>query len=512
MDSILSLCLGIQIRQNENGLLPFSLDEALAGTRNVFETRAYDAYLETVFSGLDAQICKSILGKFTDAGGMLKNLLRDPCCECLTFENAGQAKRKVSTSLCEVRLHATRVRCIGCGKSFVPLFYYLGLRPRQNKSNELVQKAVEVVVDQSYRRGQSHLHNLTATKMSLGQLWRTVMKNDFFDINIGKKDLNSSNFRVTMDLAIKGILLIDPLHAILADGTGFKLQRVPLDVKIELKKQGNADSKFIQKERPLQSEVRIIYGITKSEILIPLGVYADKESWKKIGNDIYSRFGKNKNLKQEPIAEVLIADGEDGLFRGLKKLARTEQRCQWHFTHDFKAVFQYQDNGSKTERKIYQSEAQSTMDTLHEKIMTTENLTDDKKLELEAEIIIAEETMKKLANKLRDNQFYKAEGYTRNAVHKLFTYLRHYLKTGFLGAKVTSQLERFMREVGRRIKKIAWNWSPRGAAILCYLILVKTMNRTLWENYWKKILRVGDNLKMEFEYAFMKNQEEKLLH
>ena len=513
MDSILSLCLGIHAKNADGLLAPFSFDELIVGTRNLFENNAYEAFIEVLSKSLDHDICASVVGKATDARGALKSIGRQPCCDCSAFENAGEAKRKITTSLCEVTLRGTRVRCIGCGKSFVPLFLFFGLRRYQNKSNELTQKIIELVVDQSYRRSQGQLHSLTAARLSLGRLWRTLMKNDFFELEIVRKDLNSSNFWLAMDKAVKEILLTDPLHAILADGTGFKLQRVPLNVEEEIKKQKNADSKFIQKERPLQSEVRIIYGITKSQALIPLGVYADKEPWKKIGNDIYRRFGKNKNLKPEPIAEVLIADGEEGLFRGLKKLTRTVQRCQWHFTHDFKAVFQYQDNGSKAERKVYQSEAQATMDTLHEKIMTTENLTEDKKLELEAEIIIAEEAMRTLANKLRDKQFYKAEGYTRNAVDKLFTYLRYYLKTGFLGAKVTSQLERFMREVGRRIKKIAWNWSPRGAAILCHLILVKTMNRALWENYWRQILKVGDNLKMGFEYAFMKeNQEEKFLH
>ena len=512
MDSILSLCLGVNVHRNEFGLLPFSFDEVVVGTRNLFESRAHDAYIEVLLKCLDEELCKRTTGKANDASGTFKNLNRAECCEIFIFEKARTHTRKITTSLCVASIHGTRIRCVGCKKSFVPLVQFLGLRRYQNKSNELIQKIIETIVDQSYRRGRAQIHHLTAAKLSLGQMWRAVMENEFFDLSLSKNDVNSSNFMNFIDQAIKEMILKDPLHSILADGTGFKLQRVPLDVEAELKKQKNSDSKFIEKSRPLQSEVRIIYGITKSGVVIPLGVYTDKESWNQIGRDIYHRFGKHKGLKPEPIAEVLIADGEEAIFRGLRKLTKTAQRCQWHFTHEFKAVFQYGDNGSKAERKVYQSEAQATMDNLHEKVMTTENLTENKKLELEAEIIKAEEAMKTLANKLQDNQFYKAEGYTRNAVDKLFTYLRYYLKTGFLGPKVTSQLERFMREVGRRIKRIAWNWSARGAKALCYLILVRTMNLTLWENYWKKILNVGDNLKMKFEYAFMKNQEEKILH
>lgn len=39
----------------------------------------------------------------------------------------------------------------------------------------------------------------------------------------------------------------------------------------------------------------------------------------------------------------------------------------------------------------------------------------------------------------------------------LFTYLRYWMKTGIVTPRLTSKLERLMREINRRIKKFAFN-------------------------------------------------------
>ena len=518
MDSTINLCFRF-LNLSSNGEIPvFSLDELLLETRDLFEKYGKKVYVETIVRAVDTMVCSRIIGKSKNAVPVFRQLNIEPCCADPYFVNVRRENKKLKTSLCKLDLQFTRIKCIPCGTSFVPMRSLLGIEKHQNKSNELVKVIIESVVDQSYRRSKKQLDELTGAELSLGQLWRSVMKNDFFDVGLSKNDLKNKNFQLNMDEAIREHLLTDPLHSILADGTCFKLQKAPLDVKAEMKKLKNeakgkveSDSKFDTKARPLQSEVRIIYGITQKKEVIPLGSYSDKETWKNIGNDLYERFGKHKNLKPEPIAEVLIADGEEALFEGLGKLAKTEQRCQWHFNHEFKAVFRYQDDGNKKEQQEYQCEIQTQMDTLHEVVMTNTNKSEQKKLELEAEIIKAELAMERLAEKLHTSNYYHSETYVRNATSKLFTYLKHYLRLGILGPKVTSQLERFMREIGRRIKRIAWNWSAKGVATLCYIILVRCMNLALWEKYWKKILKVTGNIKMVFEHAVMKDQPKSLL-
>lgn len=512
MESMLSLLLGVQVKSNQNGLLPFSLDEAVLGLKKCFLEWSFAKVLQVLLKAVDLFVCERLIGKARDPVGMLQNLNHQPCCKAPSFLKVRDDKRTIATTLCKFELVAARLRCQGCGKSFVPLFIFLGLTRYQNKSNELKKIAFEMFADQSYRRGKKQLDTLTGSVMSLGQLWRTVMKDAKFALKLSKNDVKTGEFWSVIDAEVREIIKADPIHAILADGTGFKLQKEPVDLKKELKKLKNPDSKFEDKARPLQSEVRIIYGLTKSDEVLPLGVYTNKQTWKQIGNDIYKRFGKHEKLKREPIAEVLVADGEEALFDGLRKLAKTEQRCQWHFTHDFKVVYQYQDGGSKEDRMKYQNEIQEVMDELHQKVLTESNPSEQKKLELEAEILKSELQLKKLADRLQETSHEHAEVYVRNAMNKLFTYLRHYLRLDYLGAKVTSKMERFIREIGRRIKKIAWNWSARGAATLCYIILIRQMNHGLWERYWKKALNVTGNLNLAHEGGFMKNQEHSLLH
>lgn len=524
MESILSLLLGVRIERNANRLKPFSLDECILGLKNTFETLTSSLVLETIFKAVDAEICVSLIGKSADPAPMLVNLNHSPCCKDHSFEKAREARRKIATTLAEVKLTGTRIRCTSCRTSFVPLFVFLGITRYQNKSQELVKVVFENICDQTYRRGKKQLDQLTGVDLSLGKLWRTVMKNKAFNLDLSKNDVKTNHFWSVMDGEVKRKILNDPLHAILADGTCYKLQKAPINMRAELREFKRnqklkenpdakvSDSKFESKARPLQSEVRVIYGLTKSNEVIPLGVYAGKETWRQIGRDLYKRFGKHERLKKEPIAEVLIADGEEALFDGLKSLTKTQQRCQWHFTHEFKGVFQYQDEGSKADRKIYQNEIQSTMDDLHAKVTSEENPSEQKKIDLEAEIIKAELALKNLSVKLHETNHENAAGYVINATGSIFTYLRYYIRFGHLCPKVTSQLERFMREIGRRIKKIAWNWSAKGVAILCHVILIRCMNNDLWENYWKKILNLTGNLKLTSEGAFMKNQVHSLLH
>jgi hypothetical protein len=45
------------------------------------------------------------------------------------------------------------------------------------------------------------------------------------------------------------------------------------------------------------------------------------------------------------------------------------------------------------------------------------------------------------------------------------------MKTGIITPRVTSKLERLMREINRRIKKFAFNWSEKGAATITRLII-----------------------------------------
>ena len=438
LEMLFGVCL---VRDANLGVNKFALDELIIKTRECFEVRGLAMFMEVIIKAVEEVVLGRMVGKFIDPGLTLKALSIAPCCAHSSFTSKGVSNRALMTSLGRMELCLKRVKCIACGVSFVPMRNFLDIKPFQNKSNELLKICLEAVTDQSYRRSLYQIEELTGAELSLGALWRSLMKNKNFNLN--EKTVSELNLQTVLNESIRESIKTDPIHAILADGTGFKLQREEENLK-------KSDSKLETKSNLLQSEVRVIFGVTKLGTILPLGVYGWQESWKFIGRDLYRRFGKNPKLKPEPIAEVLIADGEEAIFEHLGKLAKEQQRCQWHLTHDFKAVFQYLDDGNKAYRKVYQSQIHDAMN-IEVDPKAHEDL--EKKLLLETEIRKAEKTLNELAAKLDENSYHKSAVYLRNAAYKMFTYLRVYIRTGILGAKVTSRLERLMREIGRRIKR-----------------------------------------------------------
>jgi hypothetical protein len=55
-------------------------------------------------------------------------------------------------------------------------------------------------------------------------------------------------------------------------------------------------------------------------------------------------------------------------------------------------------------------------------------------------------------------------------------------------------IERMMREIGRRLKKIAFGWSEKGAAKMTRIIIKRITSANEWVDYWKKRLRIEDNV------------------
>jgi len=242
MESILSVLLGVRVERNRHGLLPFSLDEAILGLKQCFLEWSFAKVLQVLLRLVDVLVCERLIGKSLDPIGMLKNLNHKACCDDAWFLKSRDATRTVGTTICKLELTATRLRCGSCGRSFVPLFVFLGLTRYQNKSNELTKVVFEMVIDQTYRRSKKQLDQLTGTVLSLGQLWRTTMRDKRF-IKITKNELQVGHFWRTMDEQVREVLKQDSLHAILADGTGFKLQNAPINVARELKKMSRPGSK-----------------------------------------------------------------------------------------------------------------------------------------------------------------------------------------------------------------------------------------------------------------------------
>ncbi|OFZ35756.1 MAG: hypothetical protein A2504_09505 [Bdellovibrionales bacterium RIFOXYD12_FULL_39_22] len=119
-------------------------------------------------------------------------------------------------------------------------------------------------------------------------------------------------------------------------------------------------------------------------------------------------------------------------------------------------------------------------------------------VEMNEKIKSCEMEMTALTEYLQQKGHGQAATYISNAQNNLFTYLRYWMKTGVVTPKVTSRLERLMREINRRIKKFAFNWSEKGCAKITRIIIKLICDPKSWENHWDKKMKFGGNIKLSF--------------
>lgn len=203
---------------------------------------------------------------------------------------------RLRTSVGTVVLRLRRLCCRVCRKVFVPLRQFLGLDRWQSKTGELERIVVEVMSEQSYRRGSAHLETIGEIPVpkSTAHRWGA--------------QTGASQWEVP-----------DPQpQALLADGTGFK--RRP-DPAAGLSNRG---------------EVRVVVGLTQAGRWVGYGVWS-QEKWEQIGQALHGP-GSEPAVQ----APMLVTDGEPGLAEALAGVAHRAQRCRWHLVDPLKYSL-YQD-------------------------------------------------------------------------------------------------------------------------------------------------------------------------
>ena len=88
--------------------------------------------------------------------------------------------------------------------------------------------------------------------------------------------------------------------------------------------------------------------------------------------------------------------------------------------------------------------------------------------------------------------------YVENLSKHLFTNIEIWFKTGVIAPKTISLLERIFREIGRRLKRIAYGWSDAAVTKLSKMIVLKMYRKDKWEQYWKHKLGIDGNFSIQF--------------
>ena len=423
----------------------FSLDELVIEVRRLFETEGMAGLVNVIVQLLDLIIHPPLLGAWEKA--------KENCCDHAHYVIHQQEAKQMRSSVGQLSLLWTRICCVTCKKSFIPLRGYLNMEPYQRKTSELEKIVTEVVSEQSYRRSTQHLETIGSIPVPHTTLHRWVMKSDCDEISLKKR-----------------------VRTLVADGTGFKQK--------------------LDEEGSNRGEVCVVVGITKDNLIVPYGAWTE-ESWADISREIKKANHPHPKIKFNPIADLLVSDGEPALVRYMGRLTKETQRCIWHLPHDLHPLLKYTDEATPEEAKAFTSELAGVIDIeLPSEDLEKVGLED--RLELEKKVFTAEKGVQELIDELKARGYKAAATYLANAKAKMFSYVRLWLKTGVVHPRVSSQIERMMREIGRRIKKIGHGWSPEGAAKMTRIIIKRITSADEWNKHWQEKLKISGKVKLTF--------------
>lgn len=422
----------------ENG---FSLDELVVSTVELFQREGMSGLIGLVLGLVDEALSLRVQQQPSS---------RQPaaCCDRPAYELQDRLDRRFRTSAGLVSIRWRRLRCRHCGKSIIPLREFLGLQTYQSKTAELEKTVMEVVSEQSYRRSSGHLKTIGQIPVPKSTAHRWAVQSSCDELDSGTETFDQ----------------------LFADGTGYK-QRCS-------KAAGSRN----------RGELRIALGVAKTGSVVPLGSWSEK-SWEAIAQEI-----KGRRQEAQPVAEVLVSDGEIGLSESLASLCNDHQRCSWHFIRDLNYSL-WKDQAPKNQRDTIQH-ALISMIGIELPKTDYQNVRSQERQEIEARLRQAQADMEHLHDYLRSKGYEQAAGYVRRGGQNIFTYLERWLKTGLITPRAASMIERMMREIARRLKRIAFGWSPEGAAKMTRIIIKRFTSAKHWQDYWKKRLKINGNVIM----------------
>ncbi len=426
-----------------------SLDELVSKIKELFDAEGMPGFVVLLLRLIDESISVGINRQDSRS---LPHL--SPCCGEASLESKGVKPRKIRTSIGLLDFGCRHLRCVNCRKTQAPLANFLKLDRYQKKTVELEQIVSEVITDQSYRRTSQHLKiigNLEIPK-STAHDWIKATPCDV----------------VAQQLEFE-------FAQILPDGTGYKKRP---------EKPGGSN----------RGELKVMIGVDDKGDTFPMGVWSDK-SWAEIGAAILDPEDAAK--RDRPLAEDLVVDGEPGMVAGLEHLADGVQRCHWHLPRDL-GYSMWKDDAPLSERKI-QSKKLSQLIAIELPKGTVDEISEEDKANLLERYEKVERELDQFIEELDAKGYKVAANYVSNAKRHLFTYLGTWFELGIHCPRTTSLIERLMREIGRRLKKIAFGWSESGAAKMARMVIARILSPVGWREHWEDRKQIAGNAIIVFQ-------------
>ena len=420
----------------------FSLDELVRRLGDLFERQAHGEILRTIL----------LLVEETLKLKVMRQAEVPVACDCGHARYALNGRRKprrIRTSLGEVGLPAlVRVKCARCGRTHTLLLRFLGIESNQTKTAELERQAIEQAAADSYRRAARTLGQATGTRLPPSTLHGWILDTQADQIDLPPDALGALPATV------------------FADGTRYK----------------GAGG--------FRGDLKALIGITAAGETVPLGTWTRGENWRQIDADLKGR------AVRMPAGTILVADAETGLAEALASHAELYQRCQWHVVRDLYHAM-WREGGTAGESRPIQNALVAVMGIELPKEDFAQ-VPEAEKDEIEARLEKAEAQIGELVRHLLGRGYRAAADYLERSRRCMFNYVRRWLKFGIACPRASSFIERFFRELGRRVKKLGYNWKPEGIGKIARILLKKCTRPEDWEQYWRRRLRLDGSVQLVF--------------
>lgn len=335
-------------------------------------------------------------------------------------------ERSFTTLLGEVKLRLREVKCRSCGARLRPLLGWLGLAPYQREEIGIKQKGIDLAVDLSYRRGARQMESLSGVRVSRTRLNSWVKGTE-----------------IELDLSLE-----DWPKPIYADGTSY------------------------HRQDGTEGQVKLVLVKGFSGRVDGVKLYVDR-SWEEIGKEIKSCVGEER-LR----GCVLLSDGEEAIERNLLVEGMEHQRCQWHGWKDMGYML-WAEGMSKEEREIIVSRLRNLTVTLP----LEETVAEKDKEGIREKLKRVEASLEEMVVHLRSRGYLKAAWYLKRAGEKLFTYVELWLERGVQVRKTLDIMERTMREIARRTKRIGATWGDVGVLAVLKFLLKRYFDKEGYQRY-----------------------------
>lgn len=442
--------LGVDVKDSG-----FSLDELVYRMQELFHRQAFPELLAEILMMFDAYL--------------RLNVERRTClpltCGCGSgmFVLDGRRPRKIRTTIGTVDLpHLTRVKCAHCGRTCVPVVELCGLDLYQTKTAGVEKLVVEQCVQTSYRRATKAICDMTGVSVSHSTSHRWVLRTDADEIRVPEDVIATVG---NPDRVPKPV-------TIFADGTYCK---------------GRTDDGGARKR-----DVKVIVGVRQSGDVFPIGTWTGDETWTDIGNELERRKVKFAD------GSILVSDGEEGLAENISKLANGSfQRCHWHAVRDTYMSMWY-DGGRIKDIRPVQNRLKKIL-AIELPKEDFEQVDKEQVGAIEARMGESERALDALIADIRGRGFVKAAAYLEKARHSMFGYLRRWLALGIACPRASSLIERTMRELARRLKRIAYGWKADGLNKVSKLLLKIFSNEDEWKRYWDERMSISNNVLLYFK-------------